>query len=182
MKATFTFIFTFFVINSLFAQSEYTTSVTFPANYQVGDYIEFLRVAPQDAGASGYYELSISYTRGSIAAAATHLASISHANPPLWREVGRINHNPYVTAGSFNFTVDCNTEYPNPRFRIRAVNTLGVLIEPITVHIKIRAINANTSWNAFTATGNDVTVNKFLPMTNEWNYMSVTILVPMAQV
>jgi hypothetical protein len=168
MKATFTFIFTFFAISSLFAQADYTTTVTFPANYQVGDYIEFLRVAPQDAGASGYYEISISYTRNSVAAAATHLASISHANPAVWREVGRLNGNPYINAGVYNFTIDCNTEYANPRFRIRAIGTFG-WPEPITVNIKVRSISLNSYWTALNASGNDLTVTKFLPMTNEWN-------------
>ncbi|MFC7526749.1 hypothetical protein ACFQRK_22520 [Parapedobacter sp. GCM10030251] len=78
-------------VSQAFAQvsSEYNGQVTFPANYSVGDYIEFLEVSPMSAGASGYYELSISYTRGNVAAGATYLASISHHNPSLWREVGR---------------------------------------------------------------------------------------------
>jgi hypothetical protein len=153
----------------LFAQTEYTTSVIFPAGYQIGDYVEFVRVAPEGAGASGYYEISISYTRNSVAAAATHLASISHANPALWREAGRINNNGYTSSDRFNFTIDCNTEYANPRFRIRAVNTWGAISDPLTVIIKVRSINFNTAWTALSNTGNDLTVNKFLPMTNDWS-------------
>ncbi|MCF3107868.1 hypothetical protein LL912_03665 [Niabella sp. CC-SYL272] len=77
----------------------YETSVVFPAGYQVGDYIEFVKVAPLASGSSGYYEISISYTRGNIAASATHLASISHANPAVWREAGRVNANHYNSTG-----------------------------------------------------------------------------------
>ncbi|PYF74190.1 hypothetical protein [Pedobacter nutrimenti] len=145
----------------------YETQVVFPANYQVGDYIEFLRVYPIDAGTSGNYEVSISYVRGNMAASATHLASISHANPALWREVGKTNNNDYVGVG-FNFTVDCNTEYGIPRFRIRAVNTYGVK-EDLVVHVKVRSINYNSGWAPLNNTGNDLTVNKFLSMTNDWS-------------
>jgi len=42
----------------------FTTSVMFPANFIVGDYIEFARAAPIAASASGYYEISVAYTRG----------------------------------------------------------------------------------------------------------------------
>ncbi|MGX5689554.1 hypothetical protein [Arcticibacter tournemirensis] len=100
---------------------EYVTSVTFPGDYKIGDYIEFLGVTPYDAYASGYYEISISYTRIDVAAAATHLASISHWNPNVWREVGRVNNNVYSSMKGVNFTVDCNTEYGNSKFRIRAI-------------------------------------------------------------
>ena len=159
----------FFATVNLSAQSEYTASVVFPPGYQVGDYVEFLGVVPADAGASGYYEISISYTRGSVAAAATHLASISHANPSLWREVGRINNNPYVGTDNYNFTIDCNTQYGNSRFRVRAVNVLGVATEPLGVNIKVRSINRNSPWTALNITGNDLTVDKFLPMTSDWS-------------
>lgn len=67
---------------------EYLVSVSFPAGYAIGDYIEFLRVSPIDAGASGYYDVSISYTLGNIAAAATHRASISHSNSGLIEKEG----------------------------------------------------------------------------------------------
>lgn len=147
--------------------SEYETSVTFPAGYAIGNYIEFLRVNPISAGASGYYQISISYTRGSIASAATHLATISHSNPAIWRETGRINNNPYV--GSYvNFTVDCNTEYGNPRFRIRAINTLGVNTD-LTVYIKVTSLNSNGAFTSLNATGTDLSVSKFLPMTSDWD-------------
>ncbi|WCT13629.1 hypothetical protein [Mucilaginibacter jinjuensis] len=157
-----------FAANKLFAQ-DYTTSVTFPAGYQIGDSNEFVLVAPQDAGASGYYEISISYTRGNIAAAATHLASISHSNPSLWREVGRVNGNPYTGSGIYNFTIDCNTQYGYARFRVRAINTYGVGTDPIAVNIKVHSINFNSSWTPLNISENDLSVTKFLPMTNEWN-------------
>ena len=150
---------------------DYITHVTFPAGYQIGDYIEFVKAAPFDAGSSGYYELSIAYTRGNIAAAATYTASISHSNPDLWRELGRINSNGYAGGGSegHNFTIDCNTQFANPRFRIRAIKTLGVITTPLTVHIKIRSINQTNTWTDINLTGNDLTVNKLLPMTNDWS-------------
>lgn len=147
----------------------YIASVLFPANFVAGDYIEFLRVAPYAASASGYYEVSIAYTRGNIAAAATHVASISHSNSSLWRECGRVNNNGYSSTGILNFTVDCNTTYGNSRFRIRAVNNFGVQTEGITVYIKVRAINLNSSWTALNNTGNDLTINSFVPMTNDWS-------------
>jgi hypothetical protein len=150
------------------AVSEYETSVTFPAGYLIGDYIEFVRVNPYDAGASGFYQISVSYTRNSVASAATHLASISHANPSLWREVGRINNNPYV-GSRVNFTVDCNTEYNNSRFRIRATNTYGVTTDPISVNIKITAVNFNSSFVPLNNRGVDLSVSKFLPMTSDWD-------------
>ena len=147
--------------------SEYESSVTFPAGYVIGDYIEFLRVSPLSAGASGNYQISINYTRGNLASAATHLASISHSNPSVWRETGRINNNPYMGTG-VNFTVDCNTQNTNPRFRIRAVNTLGINTA-ITVYIKVTSINSNGAFTALNSTGNDTTISKYLPMTSNWD-------------
>ncbi|RUT71267.1 hypothetical protein D0817_05135 [Flavobacterium cupreum] len=159
--------FTKISANSKFYTTEYETAVTFPAAYAIGDYIEFLKVNPLDVAASGYYQISISYTRGGVAAAAIHLASISHSNPALWRETGRINNNPYSGLG-VNFTIDCNTEYNNPRFRIRAINTLGISADLI-VHIKVTSLNINGTFTALNTTGNDLTVSKFLPMTSDWN-------------
>ncbi|HTG56725.1 MAG TPA: hypothetical protein VL943_10690, partial [Niabella sp.] len=111
MKTLLIFLFLFMSRFLAFAQTNdhYETSVTFPANYQVGDYTEFVKMQPLEVGASGYYEVSISYTRGNIAAAATHIVSVSHANPNLWREAGRVNANNYTTANIYNFTIDCNT-------------------------------------------------------------------------
>lgn len=149
------------------AVDDYTTSVTFPANFAVGDYIEFVGVAPAMAGASGLYEIFISYTRGSIAAAAVHLAAISHANPDVWRETGRINDNKYVSVQR-NFTIDCNGASYNPRFRIRAINTFGTN-DPMTVLIKVTSKNFNNSFTPLSTTGSDLTVNKFQPMTEEWD-------------
>lgn len=153
------------VLNS--KADNYEVGVTFPANFVVGDYIEFVGVQPVNAGASGYYEISISYTRGNIAAAATHIAAVSHANPSVWREVGCINKNKYVDIQQ-NFTIDCNPQYGNAKFRIRATNTYGVASQPLAVYIKIRSINFNDTFTPLNATGNDLTVNQFLPMTNEW--------------
>jgi hypothetical protein len=148
--------------------TEFETNVTFPAGYVIGNYIEFLKVSPHNAGASGYYQISISYTRNGVASAATHLAAISHSNPAVWRETGRINNNPYV--GSIvNFTVDCNTEYANPRFRIRAINTWGVISDPLTVNIKVTSLNINWTYTALNITGSDLTVSKFQPMTSDWD-------------
>mgnify|MGYP006190897923 FL=1 len=146
---------------------DYSTSVTFSGNYAVGDYIEFVKVNPIDAGTSGYYYISISYTRGSIAASATHVAAISHANPAIWRETGRVNSNKYVDA-HLSFTVDCNTEYNNVRFRVRAVATHGIPSD-ISVNIKIHSINFNSGFTPINNVGNDINVQKFLPMTNDWD-------------
>jgi len=148
--------------------TEYESSVTFSAGYAIGDYIEFLKVSPISAAASGYYQISISYTRNGVASGASHLASISHSNPTIWRETGRVNNNPYVGIWT-NFTVDCNTDYTGPRFRIRAVNTMGVLSSDLTVYIKVISININNSYTAINNRGNDTTVSKFLPMTSEWD-------------
>lgn len=150
------------------AISDYTTSVTFPADFEVGDYVEFLRVNPGEAAAAGYYTISIGYTRTNVAAAATHVASISHANPDIWREVGRINSNGYLTSGQ-SFTIDCNTQYANPRFRIRAVNTLGFRTVPITVFINVVSINETYNYIPLEVRGNDKSAINFLPMTNEWD-------------
>jgi hypothetical protein len=152
---------------SLAYATEYETSVTFPAGYKIGDYVEFLRVNPISAGASGYYQISLSYTRGNVASAATHIASISHSNPDLWREAGRINNNAYVGSG-INFTIDCNTQYSNPRFRIRAVNTLGINTD-LTVYIKVTSINFNGNFDPLNIKGNDTSISKFLPMTADWD-------------
>lgn len=151
--------------------SEWNGSVTFPANYKVGDFIEFLVVQPSNAGSSGNYEVSISYTRGNIAAGATYLASISHGNPDLWREVGRINSNGYHFSGSLGhaFTLDCNTKYGSPSLRVRAVNVFGVVNEAMRVDIKVRAISQNLGWTPSNNTGTDVAVDKFLAMTNDWS-------------
>ncbi|MFC1226717.1 hypothetical protein ACFE6N_23135 [Pedobacter sp. BG31] len=145
----------------------YETSITFPANFVIGDYIEFVVVQPISASASGFFEISITYTRGDIAAAATHIAAISHANPNTWRETGCTNRNKYLDWYQ-NFTVDCNPQYGYPRFRIRAINNYGSKDAPLKVDIKIRSVNFNSSFTPLSATGNDLTVNKFLPMTNEW--------------
>lgn len=152
--------------SSFLYATEYETNVTFPAGYIIGDYIEFLKVVPQSL-AGGYYQISLAYVRGNLSAAATHVASISHANPAIWRETGRINNNPYVGT-SVNFTIDCNTDPANSRFRIRAINTYGLSTQNLTVYIKVTAVNFGT-FTALNATGNDLTVTKFLPMTSDWD-------------
>jgi hypothetical protein len=179
-KNIFTLVFysflLFITIESAFPKSSFRfngnddhyATVIFPNNFTVGDYVEFVQVEPISAGSSGYYEISISYTRGNIAAAATHLASISHAGSNIWREVGRINNNTYAGTDQFNFTIDCNTNGASPKFRIRAVNTYGINTN-IPVYIKIKSVNYNNSWTPLNVTGNDITVNKYLAMTNDWD-------------
>ncbi|RZJ76944.1 MAG: hypothetical protein EOO45_00230 [Flavobacterium sp.] len=146
----------------------YTTHLVFPAGYQVGDYIEFVKVNPSAAGSSGFYEISIAYTRDGVASAASHLAAVSHANPALWREVGRVNNNKYVDQ-FMSFTIDCNTEYTNTRFRVRAIGTFGILTNPIGIQISVTSRGLNDGFTTLNTIGNDVTVNKFLPMTNDWS-------------
>jgi len=159
--------------NFTFAQNniDWNGTVSFPANFKVGDFIEFVGSQPFNAGASGNYEIAISYVRGNIAAGATYLASVGHANPDMWREVGRINSNGYAGDGSVGhcFTIDCNTQYGNPRFRIRAINVFGLTDQPLVVYIKMRSISQNNAWTLANQTGNDLTVNKFLAMTNDWS-------------
>jgi hypothetical protein len=180
-KNTYLLLIALIAFTNLFAKSntsssssnfisvtEYEANVVFPAGYIVGDYIEFLKVAPINAGVSGYYQISISYVRNNIAASATHIASISHANPTIWRETGRLNNNPYMGTMT-SFTVDCNTEYGNPRFRIRAVGTFGAIDQAIPVNIKVTSVNINGTFTALNSTGNDLSVSKFLPMTSDWN-------------
>lgn len=146
----------------------YKTTVTFPAGYAIGDYVEFVGVRPLDFGASGYYNVSISYTKGNLAAGATHLASVSHYNPTLWREVGRVNANGY-TNESYAFTIDCNTFRDDPRFRVRVVDLQGDLNTPITINIKVEALSLNGSFIAKNLRGRDLTVNKLLAMSGSWD-------------
>lgn len=168
MKKHLFFCFLVLISFSVLAQSNdnYETSVTFPADYQVGDYVEFVQVGPIDATASGNYEVSISYTRGNIAAAATHIVAIPHAAQSIWREAGRVNANDYLYQGVRNFTIDCNAA--TARMRVRAVATNGIAT-PITVHIKIRSVNINSGWNPLTVAGNDAGITNLGAMTNEWN-------------
>lgn len=172
MKNYLTFFILLFMcgIARSYAQNSdvFTTSVTFPANYAIGDYIEFGQATPIAAGASGYYEISIAYTRGNIAAAATHIASASHRNPDVWREAGRTNQNIYTTgANNFNFTVDVNPG--THRFRIRAVNTLGVTSTPLPVSIKVRSINITTGFTALNIAGHNTVPVGYLSMTSNWD-------------
>ena len=147
------------------ANDYFETNVTFPANYKIGDFIEFAAAKPISAGASAYYEVSITYTRGNMAAAATHIVSSSHANSLSWQEAGRINNNVYTT-GAVNFTIDHN---PNTKaFRVRAIETFGVTA-PLVVYIKIRSINFNTGFNTYLTTGNEPNLVKRLPMTYDWD-------------
>ncbi|MCS3531375.1 hypothetical protein M2373_002790 [Chryseobacterium sp. JUb7] len=148
--------------------SEYTTHLDFPSGYQVGDYVEFLEFFPEMASASGYYEISIAYTRDSIASAATHLASVSHSNPNIWRECGTINKNNYVDdVNAAGFTIDVNGS--SRRFRIRATKILGVTTGNMSVVIKVRSINKNYAWNALNNKGNDPSSIGLQPMTHEWS-------------
>ncbi|RBL89984.1 hypothetical protein DF182_26280 [Chitinophaga flava] len=147
----------------------YVGSVTFPAGFAVGDYVEFLRTSPSNAGASGNYEISISYTRGNIAAGATFLVNVTHSNPDIWREAGRISKAGYTTSAVENFVVDVNSQYGYVRFRLRAINTYGVPESPIGVDVKVRSINSTDSWAAMDVRGNSTAPLGLMPMTNEWN-------------
>ncbi|UZT99320.1 hypothetical protein ODZ84_07040 [Chryseobacterium fluminis] len=150
--------------------SEYTTYLDFPSGYQVGDYVEFLEVFPEMAYASGLYEISIAYTRGSIASAATHLAAVSHSNPNMWRECGIINKNNYVADPNTNgFTIDVNGS--SRRFRIRATKVLGVTNATMSVVIKVRSINKNSAWNTLNNKGNDPSNIGLQPMTHDWSLL-----------
>ncbi|WP_347220131.1 hypothetical protein [Chryseobacterium sp.] len=148
--------------------SEYSASVEFPVGFQVGDYVEFLQFSPAGVGAGGFFEVSIVYTRGFIASAATHIASVSHANKDIWRECGTINKNNYLDWDSnYNFTIDVNGGLK--RFRIRAVNTIGSADEPLKVFIKIRSVNKNDTWTTMEVRGNNPASIPLQPMTKEWN-------------
>ncbi|QJB32089.1 hypothetical protein HF324_12110 [Chitinophaga oryzae] len=148
---------------------QYAAAVTFPAGYAVGDYVEFLKASPSAVGASGYYEISIAYTRSGIAAAATFLVGVTHANPDKWREAGRINKSGFLAAMDESFTVDVNGQSGNVRFRIRAINTYGSQTNPVSVNVKVRAINFNDSWTALDVRGTNTSAVGLMPMTNEWN-------------
>ncbi|WP_053073290.1 hypothetical protein [Chryseobacterium sp. FH2] len=150
--------------------SEYFTTLEYPADYQVGDYIEFVNFSPAMAHSGGFYEISVAYTRGNIASAATHLAAISHANPNLWRECGKINRNNYTDGQNNNcFTIDVNGAIC--RFRIRATKILGVTTGTMSVVIKVRSINKNDSWNGLDNRGNDSSSIPLQPMTDEWELL-----------
>lgn len=148
----------------------YERAIVFPPNYAVGDYVQFLTVGPYAAWAGGYYEVSIAYTRGNIAAASTHIVSISHANPALWREAGKINSNPYAGSGQSAFTVDMNTAYGSAALRVRATTVYGVTTDSLRLYVKVRSVGVTSTWSAQNITGNDNTNPLPLsPMTAEWN-------------
>ena len=150
--------------------SEYTVNLQFPANYQVGDYVEFVGFHPEMASSSGFYEISVAYTRGSIASAATHIASVSHSNPNIWRECGRINTNNYVGyANGDCFTIDAHGSLN--RFRIRATRVLGDPASNMSVAIKVRSINKNLSWDEMDNRGNDTSNIPLQPMTDQWELL-----------
>lgn len=170
MKKIILFLSWLLALPAVFAQNSndyLETSVTFPSNFKVGDYIEFAssKYHSPSANATGYYEISIAYSRGSIAAAATHIASSSHSNPSLWREAGRVNNNVYMYSG-INFTIDHNPSTKG--FRIRAVNNLGIST-PLIVNIKIRSINFSTGFNSVLNSGNEPNQVNLLPMTYDWD-------------
>lgn len=88
MKKIIFYLIWLFAIPPIYAQNtnDYLeTTVTFPSNFKVGDYIEFAstKYHSPSANATGYYEISIAYSRGNVAAAATHIFSSSHNNPNL---------------------------------------------------------------------------------------------------
>ncbi|UIR54620.1 hypothetical protein LZQ00_10070 [Sphingobacterium sp. SRCM116780] len=169
MKKLILFLSWLFFIPTIYAQNSndyFVTTVTFPNDYVIGDYIEFATAAPVASGASAYYEVSIAYIRNSVAAAATHIVSSTHSNSARWQEAGRVNNNVY-TSGGVNFTIDHN---PGTKaFRIRAINTLGVVTAPLLVNIKIRSINLNTSFVTTNIVGQETNPVNLLPMTNDWD-------------
>ncbi|MEJ5092453.1 hypothetical protein GEO21_20685 [Sphingobacterium faecium] len=170
MKKIILFLSWILTLPAVYAQNSndyLETSVTFPSNFIKGDYIEFAssKYHSPSANATGYYEISISYSRGNIAAAATHIASSTHSNSNRWQEAGRINNNIYTVQG-FNFTVDHN---PGTKgFRIRAVNNLGISA-PLIVNIKIRSINFSNGFNSVLHSGNEPNLVPLLPMTYDWD-------------
>jgi hypothetical protein len=152
------------------AASEYTTYLEFPPNYQVGDYIEFLAFEQDMASSSGFYEISVAYTRGNIASAATHLAAVSHANPNIWRECGKINRNNYVGNEHTNcFTFDVNGALR--KFRIRATKVDGAVEGTMFMVVKVRSINKNLSWTGLNTKGKDTSNIALQPMTDEWELL-----------
>ncbi len=70
--------------------------------------------------------------------------------------------------GNLNFTVDCNAAYGSVKFRVRAVATHGTA-DNIVVYIKITSVNINETFTPLNNTGNDTTIDKFQPMTNDWD-------------
>ncbi|MBT2622507.1 MULTISPECIES: hypothetical protein [Chryseobacterium] len=148
--------------------SEYNVKLEFPENYQIGDYIEFVGFESVAANASGFYEISIAYTRGNIASAATHIAATSHYNQNIWRECGAVNKNNYVDRSTnVCFTVDVNGGLS--KFRIRALKTLGVSEQKMQLVVKVRSINKNQAWNVLDNRGNTTENVDRQPMTNEWD-------------
>lgn len=171
MKKTILIAYCFFAIvlsHTLYGQTQSFT-VNFPKDFQVGEYVEFARVKPIDAHSSGYYEVSISYTRGDIAASSTHIVSVSHANPSVWREAGMINSNPYIETQPLNFTIDCNTMSNNSRLRIRAIATHGDKISDLPVNVKVRAIGNDSGLEELNIRGQETAQVGLLPMTYEWD-------------
>ncbi len=171
MKKTFLVAYCFLAIllgHTLYGQTQSFT-VNFPKDYEVGDYVEFVKLNPLDAGSSGFYEVSISYTRTNVAAASTHLVSVGHHNPSIWREAGKIYANPYVGSGNLNFTIDCNTLLYQNKLRIRAIKTLGNRSVDLPVNIKIRAIGGDAGMQALDVRGRETGQVGLLPMTDEWD-------------
>ncbi|GGF10674.1 hypothetical protein SAMN05443634_1175 [Chishuiella changwenlii] len=168
MKYIYLLICLFISKNSFgqYAPSEFVTSATFASNFKKGDYIVFAAASPINASSSGFFEISISYTRGNIAAANTFLTATSHYNPNKWREASIINANDYTEFNKRNFTVDVNGG--NNSFRIRAINTLGTSDE-LKVNIKIRSINLNANWQPLNDFGNDISTIDLQPTTDEWS-------------
>ncbi|WP_312993032.1 hypothetical protein [Chryseobacterium flavum] len=157
--------------------SEYSDFVEFPADFQVGDYIEFVGFEPSSARAGGFFEISVAYTRGNIACGATHIAAVSHSNSDVWRECGTVNKNNYIDGvENYNFTLDVNGGLC--KFRIRAVHTYGSSDQVLGVVIKIRSINKNEAWTKIDNRGKVLTSVPLQPMSNEWNLWVGNLLSP----
>ena len=147
------------------------TSVTFPAGFSIGDWVEFAEIIPASAQAGGNYEISISSTRGNWAGAATFKAMVSHANSyNVWRELGMVSSNPYSNLGH-NFVVDVNpVAYATAaKLRVRAIGTIGDVSSACTVHIRVRSVNFTAGWTKTNVSGTGGTVAGYAKMTDEWN-------------
>ncbi len=153
------------------SDQDFYTTVTFPAGYSIGDYIEFVELSSISAQASGIYEVSVSGTVGNHAAAATYRCAYSHANNyDSWRELPIVGNNGYVGLGQ-NFTVDINpiAYGSNAKLRIRAINTTGnTATQNYTLNIRVRSLNHNSGWSSINNVGSGAAVTGYAKMTESW--------------
>ncbi|SHK79022.1 hypothetical protein SAMN05444266_101151 [Chitinophaga jiangningensis] len=163
-------VFCCLLVTNAQTSSYYETSITFPKDYKVGDYVSFVWAEAHGSGAGGYYEVSLTCLRGNMAAGATHLYSSSHANPQIWREAGRINDNPYSVSSAKAFTVDVKTNASASEIRVRATAVQGVLDQDMVVNVKVRAIGITSTFTPLSRIGTETASSiPLAPMTAEWN-------------